>query len=265
MPTPIRVHVIVGGFPPGSHAGHDMDYARVRILQALQADERVHATVGSDFTDCPKWIRDCQLLVTYVAGPFADEPTTGVIRDWLADGGRWLGLHGSAGGKAVRVEGQGARRMVKAPYHEALGAFFLTHPPVRDFEVTVADRGHVLTDKLPPSFAIRDEPYWIEVQHPETRVLLTMDLPDAPAGHYAMVYDEDTTLLPDGRSRALGIVRDVGKGGVAYFAPGHCQTPVNRAAIGVGDDQPAFRGPWETTAYRQLLSNALAWGAGIEG
>ena len=265
MTTPIRVHVIVGGFPPGSHAGHDMDYARVRILQALQADERVHATVGSDFTDCPKWIRDCQLLVTYVAGPFADEPTTGVIRDWLADGGRWLGLHGSAGGKAVRVEGRSARRMVKAPYHEALGAFFLTHPPVRDFEVTVADRGHALTDKLPPSFLIRDEPYWIEVQHPETRVLLTMDLPDAPAGHYAMVYDEDTTLLPDGRSRALGIVRDVGKGGVAYFAPGHCQTPVNRAAIGVGDDEPAFRGPWETAAYRQLLSNALAWGAGIEG
>jgi len=145
MTTPIRVHVIVGGFPPGSHAGHDMDYARVRILEALQADERVHATVGSDFTDCPKWIRDCQLLVTYVAGPFADEPTTGVIRDWLADGGRWLGLHGSAGGKAVRVEGRNARRMVKAPYHGALGAFFLTHPPVQDFEVTVTDHDHVLT------------------------------------------------------------------------------------------------------------------------
>ncbi len=265
MTTPIRVHVIAGGFPPGSHAGHDMDYARVRILEALQADERVHATVTSDFTDCPKWIRDCQLLVTYVAGPFADEPTTGVIRDWLADGGHWLGLHGSAGGKAVRVEGRDARRMVKAPYHEALGAFFVTHPPVQDFEVTVADRDHVLTDKLPPSFAIRDEPYWIEVQHPETRVLLTMDMQEAPAGHYAMVYDEDTTLLPDGRSRALGIVRDVGEGGVAYFAPGHCQTSVTRAAVGFADDQPAFRGPWETPAYRQLLSNALAWGAGIEG
>ena len=31
-----------------------MDYARVRILQALQADERVHATVGSDFTRLPE-------------------------------------------------------------------------------------------------------------------------------------------------------------------------------------------------------------------
>ena len=105
MATPIRAHVIVGGFPPGTHGGHDMDYARLQILQALQADPRVNATVSSDFTDCHKWIADCQLLMTYVAGPYADDHETGVIRDWLADGGRWLALHGSSGGKAVRLEG----------------------------------------------------------------------------------------------------------------------------------------------------------------
>jgi hypothetical protein len=32
----IRVHVITGGFPPGSAAGHDMDYARLQILRLLQ-------------------------------------------------------------------------------------------------------------------------------------------------------------------------------------------------------------------------------------
>ena len=48
MPTPIRVHVIAGGFPPGKHTGHDIDYARMRILQALQSNENVHATVSSD-------------------------------------------------------------------------------------------------------------------------------------------------------------------------------------------------------------------------
>ena len=26
------VHLITGGFPPGSAAGHDMDYARVKLL-----------------------------------------------------------------------------------------------------------------------------------------------------------------------------------------------------------------------------------------
>ena len=31
-----RVHLITGGFPPGSPAGHDMDYARLRLLQLLK-------------------------------------------------------------------------------------------------------------------------------------------------------------------------------------------------------------------------------------
>ena len=29
---PIRVHLIAGGYPPGSFAGHDMDYVRLRLL-----------------------------------------------------------------------------------------------------------------------------------------------------------------------------------------------------------------------------------------
>ena len=103
MSQPIRVHVVAGGFPPGKHAGHDIDYARMRILQALQSNEDVHATVSSDFTDCDKWIADCQLLVCYVAGPFADEHQNGVILDWLNDGGRWLALHGSTGGMPERT------------------------------------------------------------------------------------------------------------------------------------------------------------------
>ncbi len=30
-----RAHVIAGGFPPGSAAGHDHDYARLRLLTLL--------------------------------------------------------------------------------------------------------------------------------------------------------------------------------------------------------------------------------------
>ena len=219
MPTPIRAHVIVGGFPPGKHAGHDMDYARLRILQALQANENVHATVSSDYTDCHRWIRDCQLLVTYVAGPYADDHEAGVIRDWIADGGRWLALHGSTGGKAARLDSEGTRRrMVKASYHDALGGFFLTHPPIREFQVDVRDRDHVLTHNLPESFRIKDEPYMIEVLHPETRVLLsTAEVPPPPAETQEL-YGGDTSLLPDGKSRALGFVREIGVGSIAYVA-----------------------------------------------
>ena len=65
--TRIRAHVITGGFPVGQHAGHDMDYARMRILETLQTNENVHTTVANDFTDCGKWLKDCQLLITYTA------------------------------------------------------------------------------------------------------------------------------------------------------------------------------------------------------
>ena len=271
MPAPIRAHVIVGGFPPGQHQGHDMDYARLRILQALQADERVQATVGGDFTDCHKWIADCQLLITYVAGPYADDQQTAVLRDWLGEGGRWLALHGSSGGKAERLKepedgsplvptpGLGFRRLVKTSYHDALGGYFMTHPPIREFQVDVADSNHVLTHKVPSSFRITDEPYMVQVLHPETRVLLsTSDVPPPPPETQEL-YGGDLSLLPDGRSRALGFVRELGEGGVAYFAPGHCSTPLT------GQGGAQFRGPWETGAYTQLLENAIAWGTGVEG
>jgi hypothetical protein len=270
MATPIRAHVIVGGFPPGTHGGHDMDYARLQILQALQADPRVNATVSSDFTDCHKWVADCQLLMTYVAGPYADDQETGVIRDWLAEGGRWLALHGSSGGKAVRLEGSddaapdvptpglGFRRLVKTSYHDALGAYFTSHPPIQEFQVDVADPNHVLTQNLPASFQITDEPYMVQVLHPETRVLLTTSDIAPPPPEVQARYGGDLSLLPDGRSRALAFVREVGKGGVAYIAPGHC------SPASPGTDE-RFQGPWKTAAYEQLLENAVSWGTGVEG
>jgi hypothetical protein len=70
---PIRVHVITGGFPAGSPAGHDMDYARLRILQLLHENPDVHTTVTNDFTDLAKWLATCQLLITYVAGPHLND------------------------------------------------------------------------------------------------------------------------------------------------------------------------------------------------
>ena len=51
---PVRVHLIAGGFPVGSPAGHDMDYARLRILQLLQENTNVSTTVTNDFTDIEK-------------------------------------------------------------------------------------------------------------------------------------------------------------------------------------------------------------------
>jgi type 1 glutamine amidotransferase len=269
---PIRVHVITGGFPPGSSAGHDMDYARLRILQLLQEHTHVLSTVTNDFADIAKWLPGSQLLITYVAGPHADDEQNQVIRQWLEQGGRWLALHGTSGGKAVRVgETRSSRKMVKTSHHNTLGSFFLNHPPMRKFRVHVTDREHVLTKDLPVSFEVIDELYLIELQEPSAcRVLLTTELDKDPSPPgFGFVYDQDTSLLPDGKTRVLGYSKALGKGGVTYIALGHCHSPTdNRQRIvdasvqTSGDATKLCRGSWETEPFERLLRNGITWGIG---
>ncbi|MDH3687046.1 MAG: ThuA domain-containing protein, partial [Myxococcales bacterium] len=177
LSTPIRAHVVAGGFPRGSSAGHDIDYARLRILEVLQSNPRVVSSVASDFADVAGWLDPCDFLVTYVAGPYPDGEQAEVIAKWLESGGRWLALHGTSGGRAVPIpDGSPGRTMQRLPHHELLGAFFLNHPPIRKFRVDVRDRDHALTRGLPESFEVMDELYLIELRAPgESRVLLSTE------------------------------------------------------------------------------------------
>jgi hypothetical protein len=271
---PKRVHVITGGYPPGSPAGHDMDYARLKLLQLLHEHPHILTTVANDFTDVAKWLPDIQLLITYVAGPYPNDEQDQVIRQWLEGGGRWFALHGTSGGKAVRVgEARSARQMVKTSHHDTLGSFFLNHPPLRKFRVHVADREHTVTQGLPASFEVIDELYLIELQEPSScHVLLTTELDKDPSPPgFGFVYDRDTSVLPDGKTRVLGYTRELGQGGVAYIALGHCHAPTDNrqrivdASVQTSGGAPRlFRGAWETDAFERLLRNGIAWGIGRE-
>ena len=263
-PTPGRAHVIAGGFPPGSYAGHDHDYARLRLLQLL-AEADVAASVANDFADIGRWLPVSRLLITYVAGPYPDAAQTNAIRDWLAAGGHWLALHGTSGGRAERVEGSRSRRTVKSEHHALLGSYFLTHPPICEFRVEVKAPNHPLTRGLGRSFTVEDEPYFIELQDPAaTEILLTADYgPAAVSPVIGTLYPTDTSLLPDGKTRSIGYARPVGEGGVAYVALGHCHNPAIRAARAADPADktpPTFRGAWESDAFVTLLKNAIAWG-----
>jgi hypothetical protein len=77
-----RAHVIAGGFPPGSMAGHDHDYARLRLL-GLLAECDVPASVANDFADVDKWLPVSRMLITYVAGPYPDAAQCRAIERWL--------------------------------------------------------------------------------------------------------------------------------------------------------------------------------------
>lgn len=263
---PARAHLIAGGFPPGSAAGHDHDYARLRLL-GLLAERDVPASVANDFADVEKWLSVSRLLITYVAGPYPDAAQCRAIRDWLEAGGRWLGLHGTSGGRAERVEGLRQRRTVKAEHHAVLGSYFLTHPPICRIRVDVSDPEHPLTRGLGGLFDVEDEPYFIELQDPgTTRILLTADYgPRAVSPSIGTLYGSDTSLQPDGRTRVLGYTKQVGNGGVTYVALGHCHNPAIRAARAAdpADTTPAvFHGAWGSDAFIALLRNAIAWGMG---
>ena len=258
-----RAHLIAGGFPPGSAAGHDHDYARLRLL-GLLAERKIPASIANDFADLEKWLAVSRLLITYVAGPYPDAAQSRTLQQWLEAGGRWLALHGTSGGRAERVEGSRQRRTVKTEHHAILGSYFLTHPPICKIRVDVAGDSS-LTRGLSPSFVVEDEPYFIELQDPaSTRVLLTADYgPTAVSSAIGTLYPSDTSLQADGKTRVLGYTRAVGRGGVTYFALGHCHNPAIRAsrAADPTDTTPlTFRGSWESDAFIALLRNAMAWG-----
>jgi hypothetical protein len=248
-----------------------MDHARLRLLRLLDETPGVQTTVSSDFADVERWLPGCDLLVSYVAGPHLDGEQNDFARDWLERGGRWLGLHGTSGGRAGRIEGKPhARRMLKLRHHESLGCFFLNHPPIRRFRVDVANSSHRLVQGLPASFEVADELYFIELlDRDHTEVLLTTELPKNPDPGFGFTVDADTSLLPDRKTRALAYVRDVGSGGVAYVALGHCHSPetngqpyVDTSVDPDGKTPLLFRGSWESEAFVRLLKNALAWGTG---
>jgi len=259
-----RVHLITGGYPRGALAGHDMDYARLSILRFLAERPDVVTTTAADFSHIDQWLTDTQLLVTYVAGPYPNEEQNNALQNWLQAGGRWFALHGTSGGKATRVAG--GRAMVKTSHHQTLGAFFLNHPPLRKFKVTVHS-DHPLARGLPASFEVDDELYLLEMQG-DNQVLLTteIDKDPSPPG-FGFTYDKDTSAQADGKTRVLGFSRDVGKGAVAYVALGHCHSPVSNAQPFVDKSVEqdsvtprAFHGAWETDAFQQLLRNGIAWG-----
>jgi hypothetical protein len=263
-PTSKRAHLITGGFPPGSFAGHDIDYTRLRLLNML-SDSGLETTVSNDFADIAKWLPGCQLLVTYVAGPFPDGDGCTAINEWLESGGRWIALHGTSGGKAARIPDSYLRRMVKLDHHDSLGCFFLNHPPVRKFSVDVAE--HPLTEGIPSSFDVSDELYILEMLDPNLEVLLTTQLEKDPSPEgFGFLYDKDTSLQPDGKTRVLGYLRNVGQGHVIYYGLGHCHTPttnvqpfVDESVAPDGKTPLTFKGPWETDAFQKLLTNAIEW------
>lgn len=69
---PLRVHLVTGGLPRHSYAGHDIDFVRLHLLELLRAENTL-TSVATDFAKIEDWLGRTDLLITYVAGPFLDD------------------------------------------------------------------------------------------------------------------------------------------------------------------------------------------------
>ena len=158
--------------------------------------------------------------------------------------------------------------MVRLPHHDLLGAFFLNHPPIRKFKVKVESLDHPVFKGLPTEFEVADELYLIEPMA-DSEPLLTTELPEDPSPPgFGFVYAKDTSLQADGKTRVLGTERQVGDGSVVYIALGHTHAPENNSQPFVdesvttdGTTPTTFRGVWDDTNFRQIVTNAVDWAA----
>ena len=212
-----------------------MDYARLKLLNVL-LDAGVESTVATNFEGLEGQLGGIQLLVTYTAGPLPSDEQAAELESWLHNGGRWIALHGSCGGKAAKPrEGERARRMMRMPFHDVLGSSFLNHPPQRRITLhSHADAGGsaaALLAGVPQQFDCEDEPYLVEltVPHddPSMAVFMTFECtdeearPGGVAGGAGFLYDDHPALDDGGTTLAVGYERTVGRGGVVYCALGH--------------------------------------------
>jgi hypothetical protein len=212
-----KAHVVIGGFPSTSHAGHDMDSARLRLLTALSG-AGAEATCSTNFLGIEDQLRGgIQLLITYTAGPLPDAAQSAELERWLEGGGRWVALHGTCGGKAAKPrDGEKQRRMTREPFHDVLGCAFLNHPPQRTITChTHLDGGGASSSLLagvPSSFDCEDEPYIVQLtvdpQDPSLHVFMTFQCSDEearpggppPANNWGSSFLYDTHPALDGPS-----------------------------------------------------------------
>lgn len=159
----------------------------------------------------PERLAPFRLLVFhYTVGTLSDAQKNGLL-NWVAGDGGFVGIHSAADSFRDCPE-----------YRAMVGGYFVTHPKYRDYQVSVVDSAHPITEGL-DEFMVRDEQYILDYD-PRVNVL--------------------ATALWKGKAMPVAWTKTWGKGRVFYLALGH--------------DEPAMRHP----IAQQLLVRGARWAAG---
>jgi uncharacterized protein len=231
---------------------HDIDFARLRLLEELDRHDVARTSVHDDYSDVAA-LREADVLVTYTSDVRPTAAQTQVLSDWLSAGGRWLALHATC--SAVDPPGPGADRVFATPrvidgLVALLGGQFLAHPPIGSYRVEVTDPTHPLVAALEP-FDTVDELYVCEMHEPVDVLLHT-------------VFDGECRGFAEGgrpadEFRPVLWQKQTGAGTVTTLTLGHCRGRWDVRDLGVADLGVQDRVAWESPGYREVLSRSLAW------
>ncbi|MDX1650801.1 MAG: ThuA domain-containing protein [Myxococcota bacterium] len=247
-PAAVDAALVVGG------RYHDFDYARLRLLELLAELPEVRVRVWPDYADVDA-IASCRFLVSYTCDVRPDPARQEGLARFVADGGRWLALHGTHAALDFTPEGVAAPDVMPRLVH-VLGSRFVAHPPIAPYRVEPSDPEHPLVAGV-GAFETDDELYLMELPEPEALVPLleTRFAGEAPGFVVRDWRHADRHLV--------SYLRPYGRGAVLYNTLGHCR--------GHHDMRPVMdwyprveRGSWERPAFRELLRRGLRWARGEE-
>lgn len=251
MPTPARcasprvdVALVVGG------RWHDVDFARLELLDLLAEHDAVRCTVHSDFSEIDVLAAaDAVIAYTCDVRPTAEEARA--LTEAVRQGTRLLALH--ATNSAIDAPDPAGPRVFRTPdampeFSSLLGNRFLAHPKIGPFLIEVARPEHPLVRGV-GDFTTTDEIYvsWLR---DDLDVLLDVEYTGPCPG-----FETDHGA---GRHPVL-FTRPEGQGTVTYFTLGHCRGRFDLQDMGIGDLGVVDRVAWESPQYREVLRRCVAW------
>ncbi|HST83079.1 MAG TPA: ThuA domain-containing protein [Kineosporiaceae bacterium] len=238
---------------------HDMDFARLQLLQELDKHDRVRVRVFENYASAGALER-ADALITYTCEVRPEPEEQQALVDFVSGGGRWLALHATNSVldpvraldpvKAVQRLTFRAPRVL-GPVAQVLGSQFLAHPPIAPYVIEVVGDDPLVAGLEP--FTTTDELYICEL-HPPLRVLLQTHYSGSCRGFEEGQWDDDAP-------RPVLYRKVTGEGEVCYFTLGHCRGRYDVRDLGIEDLGKRDRGSWQTPEFRQVLSRTLAWAA----
>ncbi|MHB0998778.1 MAG: ThuA domain-containing protein [Armatimonadota bacterium] len=195
---------------------HPTEWAGNVLTQMLAEDGRFTLDMTDDldaFAKLPNG--EYSAVVVYTTG-FHDDLTPerekGLL-EFIKNGGGFVGIHSAADSF------RGSRA-----YVDMINGEFLTHPEPHEFNVSIVNKDHYLTTRV-PDFSIYDEMYHLQNYDP-SKVTLLAQTPWK------------------GQQMPMAYVKDYGSGRVAYLANGH------------------FHQSWNHLEFRKMLIRAINWTTG---